>query len=63
MSSVATVIDLGIGRDDREQLRAGGTGLQADILVLSGGVSAGDLDLVPELLASAACKKSFIKCG
>lgn len=56
------VIDLGIGRDDRDQLQAlVKQGLRANILVLSGGVSAGDLDLVPEVLASCGVSEVFHK--
>jgi molybdopterin molybdotransferase len=42
---------LGIGRDSREALEPLiAEGLAADVLLLSGGVSAGKLDLVPEVL-------------
>ncbi|HUY92720.1 MAG TPA: gephyrin-like molybdotransferase Glp [Pirellulales bacterium] len=55
-------IELGIGRDERgtlsEQIAAG---LQADVLLLSGGVSAGVLDLVPELLVELGVRKVFHK--
>jgi gephyrin len=51
----ADVIDLGIARDDprhlAERLRAGLTA--ADVLVTSGGVSMGNLDLIKPLLAEA----------
>ena len=36
-------------------------GLAADVLVLSGGVSAGDLDLVPEIFAACGVEKVFHK--
>ena len=56
------LIDLGIGRDNRKQLEAlVRRGLEADILVLSGGVSAGDLDLVPEVLAACGVQQVFHK--
>jgi molybdopterin molybdotransferase len=45
---------LGIGRDEPDELRAlVEKGLAADVLVLSGGVSAGKLDLVPGVLQQA----------
>ncbi|HVT26838.1 MAG TPA: gephyrin-like molybdotransferase Glp [Lacipirellulaceae bacterium] len=44
-------IELGIARDNREELaRWIEQGLSADVLVLSGGVSAGKFDLVPKVL-------------
>jgi molybdopterin molybdotransferase len=44
-------IDLGIARDETDDLRAKvNEGLECDIVVLSGGVSAGVLDLVPQVL-------------
>ena len=58
----ANVIDLGIGRDDRDELSAKiEDGLDADLLVLSGGVSAGTMDLVPELLQNAGVEQVFHK--
>lgn len=55
-------IELGIARDERGALRERiAAGLQADVLVLSGGVSAGVLDLVPELLAELGVRKVFHK--
>jgi gephyrin len=49
------VVDLGIGRDDQAELEARvQRGLaEADILLSSGGVSMGDLDLIKPLLAHA----------
>ncbi|MCB9137370.1 MAG: molybdopterin molybdenumtransferase MoeA [Caldilineaceae bacterium] len=49
------VVDLGIGRDDQAQLEASvQRGLrEADILLTSGGVSMGDLDLIKPLLDHA----------
>ncbi len=56
----ATALDLGIAQDDmtalREKIEAG---LQADILLLSGGVSAGDLDLVPQVLRGCRVREIF----
>lgn len=58
----AEAIDLGIVRDEAPALRAAITqGLQADVLVLSGGVSAGVLDLVPQLLAELGVEQVFHK--
>jgi len=55
-------IDLGIGRDDQNSLTQLVTrGLEADVLVLSGGVSAGVLDLVPGELASLGVAQVFHK--
>lgn len=51
---------LGIARDDREQLRVRiQHGLASDVLLLSGGVSAGKLDLVPSELAHAGVEQVF----
>jgi molybdopterin molybdotransferase len=53
---------LGIARDRLESLRSLiGEGLKADILVLSGGVSAGKLDLVPGVLAELEVEAIFHK--
>jgi molybdopterin molybdotransferase len=50
----ATPVTLGIARDDEQQLRTGILlGLQNDFLLLTGGVSAGILDLVPQQLKLA----------
>ncbi len=58
----ADVISLGIARDDREELEQRiAEGLDADILVLSGGVSAGVLDLVPAALAAQGVTEVFHK--
>nr|MDJ0520969.1 molybdopterin molybdotransferase MoeA [Planctomycetota bacterium] len=47
----AEPVDLGIARDEEDVLRAAiRRGLEHDVLVLSGGVSRGDLDLVPGAL-------------
>jgi molybdopterin molybdotransferase len=55
-------VPLGIAKDNREHLALGiSLGLQADMLLLSGGVSAGKLDLVPSELASAGVREIFHK--
>ncbi len=56
-------IDLGIARDEPAMLEERiSTGLkQADIFVLSGGVSAGVLDLVPGVLANLGVRQVFHK--
>jgi molybdopterin molybdotransferase len=57
-----TPVDLGIGRDDRNELaRLVARGLREDMLVLSGGVSAGILDLVPSVLADMGVQEVFHK--
>lgn len=56
------LVPLGIARDDPSQLQAKiEIGLAADILLLSGGVSAGVLDLVPATLRAAGVKEVFHK--
>ena len=58
----AVPIDLGIGRDDPQSLRELiDKGLQCDVLVLSGGVSAGALDLVPGILQELGVVEIFHK--
>lgn len=58
----AMVTDLGIGVDQREDLEARiATGLTHNALILSGGVSAGTMDLVPEVLTSQGVKTVFHK--
>ncbi|MCA9165640.1 MAG: molybdopterin molybdotransferase MoeA, partial [Planctomycetales bacterium] len=58
----AEAIDLGIGRDEPRQLaELIQRGLAADVLLLSGGVSAGVLDLVPQVLADAGVVREFHK--
>ena len=53
---------LGIARDEASHLRGLIVeGLQADMLLLSGGVSAGKLDLVPGVLAELGVKALFHK--
>lgn len=57
-----TTVDLGVGRDERDELdRLVRRGLEEDVLVLSGGVSAGVLDLVPEVLAANGVEQVFHK--
>jgi molybdopterin molybdotransferase len=51
---------LGIGRDELESLHAlVMDGLKADVLILSGGVSVGKRDLVPEVLHTAGVTAHF----
>ena len=58
----AKAIDLGIGRDRRDLLRERVRhGLSADVLVISGGVSTGKLDLVPDVLADLGVRQVFHK--
>ncbi len=53
---------LGVGRDDEDELRRQiEQGLQSDILILSGGVSAGVRDLVPPTLQSLGVEEVFHK--
>jgi molybdopterin molybdotransferase len=53
---------LGIARDRLDSLGPlAGEGLRADVLVLSGGVSAGKLDLVPGVLREAGVEAHFHK--
>lgn len=62
LQSGGVPVPLGIARDNREELEAClQKGLQHDILVLSGGVSAGLLDLVPSQLAAARVQEIFHK--
>jgi len=54
--------NLGIGRDNQKDLaRLVDEGLKHDVLLLSGGVSAGVLDLVPSVLEAAGVQKVFHK--
>ena len=58
----AKPVPLGIGRDDLDHLRQlVARGLQEDVLVLSGGVSAGVLDLVPQVLQELGVQQVFHK--
>lgn len=55
-------VPLGIARDVKDELRAKiDAGLRCDLLLLSGGVSAGDLDLVPQVLQEAGVREVFHK--
>ncbi len=55
-------VDLGIARDDANLLRQRiAAGLEYDILLISGGVSAGVLDLVPGILAELGVRQVFHK--
>lgn len=56
------VNDLGIGRDNESDLQAAiERGLESDVLILSGGVSAGLLDLVPGILQKLGVRQVFHK--
>ena len=58
----AEPISLGIGPDRPEAIRSlVAQGLAADVIVLSGGVSAGDHDLVPEIFERCGVEKIFHK--
>jgi molybdopterin molybdotransferase len=55
-------VELGVARDDEGHLRRLITaGLECDVLVLSGGVSAGVLDLTPRVLEQLGVKQVFHK--
>jgi molybdopterin molybdotransferase len=56
------VTDLGVGRDDSTELRERiSHGLDHDLLILSGGVSAGTMDLVPGILHELGVQEVFHK--
>lgn len=58
----AEPVELGIARDDRPALRALlARGLEADVLITTAGVSAGDLDLVRAILDELAVRQVFWK--
>lgn len=58
----SSVNDLGIARDRIEELAAKiQAGLDSDILILTGGVSAGMADLVPRVLADCGVRQVFHK--
>lgn len=61
-STGAVVTDLGIVRDDAVSLRlAIRSGLESNVLVLTGGVSMGDRDLVPGVLHELGVERVFHK--
>ena len=61
-ASGGDAVPLGIARDAQEELRAQiDEALACDMLLLSGGVSAGDLDLVPGALKAAGVRQVFHK--
>lgn len=61
-SAGAIAHDFGIARDDRESLRESiEEGLSHDVLLLSGGVSVGMLDLVPPVLTDLGVQQIFHK--
>ncbi|MCH7727314.1 MAG: molybdopterin molybdotransferase MoeA [Planctomycetes bacterium] len=54
--------DLGIGRDDESELtHFVQKGLKSDVLLLSGGVSMGVLDLIPKVLSRSGVQQVFHK--
>lgn len=58
----AEPVALGVARDSRAELSERiNKGLACDVLVLSGGVSAGKLDLVPSVLVEAGVRQVFHK--
>ena len=58
----ADAIELGVARDTRDELTQRiQQGLAADVFVLSGGVSAGKFDLVPQVLAELGVEQVFHK--
>jgi molybdopterin molybdotransferase len=61
-SAGAIGIDLGIARDDADELRKTiAFGLESDAVIISGGVSAGVLDLVPGVLENLGVRQVFHK--
>lgn len=62
LAAGAEASNLGVARDTRDDLRRLiASGLEADVLLLSGGVSAGVLDLVPSVLAELGVRQVFHK--
>lgn len=58
----AIPVPLGVAKDRQEELRKHITaGLECDFLIMSGGVSAGTLDLVPSVLQAAGVRQVFHK--
>lgn len=61
-SAGAEALALGIARDDEQELRSKiARGLDCDLLVLTGGVSAGTMDLVPSVLTDLGVREIFHK--
>lgn len=61
-SAGAQVVDLGIGRDNPDSLNEKiSKGLESDLLVIAGGVSAGVLDLIPQCLQQNKVDQVFHK--
>lgn len=61
-SAGAEALELGVARDDRDDLgRWIERGLAADVLILSGGVSAGKFDLIPATLMELGVEQVFHK--
>jgi molybdopterin molybdotransferase len=58
----AITVDLGVARDEQSIIESRiRTGLGSDVLLISGGVSAGVLDLVPAALEAAGVRQVFHK--
>jgi molybdopterin molybdotransferase len=58
--AAVTADDLGVARDDKADLRARiAEGLQRDVLLVSGGISMGERDLVPAVFDELAVKVRF----
>ena len=61
-AAAETVVNLGAAKDDEEDLRKKiSAGLASDVLLLSGGVSAGVFDLTPKVLAELGVEQVFHK--
>lgn len=62
MSAGGNPLELGIARDDPEQLQSVlSEGIDCELLVVSGGVSAGALDLIPQTLVRLGVTEVFHK--
>ncbi len=58
----ASAVELGIARDEPSELKSAiATGLEADVLLVTGGVSAGVMDLVPGILTALGVSEIFHK--
>lgn len=58
----ASAVELGIARDEPSELKSAiTTGLEADVLLVTGGVSAGVMDLVPGILTELGVSEIFHK--